>query len=587
MNPGRVQLTPEVVQAVKSTVDIVDVAGDFTQLKRRGRKYEGLCPFHKEKTPSFHVDPDLGLYHCFGCGVGGDAIKMHMELTGDDFPAAIESLAQRYGIQLSYGPAREQQGPDIGSALEAAQSFFRRHLQSSDFARGYLAKRRIPADLIRDYGLGYAPDDWQALHTALRNQLSEEALAAAGLIAWSEKTERFYDRFRHRLMFPIHSVTGKLVGFGGRALGDDRAKYINSAETAAFHKGSLLYGLSQAKRAVRDQGRAVLVEGYFDVIAMVASGVPTAVAAMGTALTPEQAKLIARFADEVVLGYDGDEAGANAATKALPILMGAGLGIKKAAFPSGHDPDSIRLEDGPEAVKQLVEEAQDALWDQIKQLIPDRAELNPRAQQKAATQIRELLQPIRQNLIRAGYARRAAQRLGVPETVFLRRDGVELFSQGMQRRHETRSEEEKAISLLLSPEVPTPPLEELPPPSAFLNLEMRNIFTVFCALYSEGRVPSAREVIQAQEINSEGLDSVARFLLEESIPEESADLLPTLGRLRARWIKQRQAEIQRDIQSAQQQGDQARIDELLEEKAQLSRHRHPQMTGQVWPHRRS
>ncbi len=587
MNPGRAQLTPEVVQAVKGSVDIVDVAGDFTSLKRRGRKYEGLCPFHKEKTPSFHVDPDLGLYHCFGCGVGGDAIKMHMELTGDDFPAAIETLAHRYGIALTYGPARQRQGPDIGDALEAAQSFFRRNLQSSDFARGYLAQRRIPEDLIRDYGLGYAPDDWQALHTALRSRLSEETLAAAGLIAWSEKSERFYDRFRHRLMFPIHSTTGKLVGFGGRALGDDRAKYINSAETAAFHKGSLLYGLSQAKRAVRDQGRIVLVEGYFDVIAMVASGVPTAVAAMGTALTQEQANLMARFADEVILGYDGDEAGAKAATKALPILIGVGLGAKKIAFPPGHDPDSIRLAEGPESVKQLVEEADDALWGQIKSLIPGRAELDPRAQQKAANHIRELLQPIRQNLVRAGYARRAAQRLGVPETVFLRSDGVELFAQGMQQRQETRSEEEKAIALLLAPDVAIPPLEELPPPDAFLNSEMRNIFTVFCALYTEGRVPSAREVIQAQEINSEGLDSIARFLLEESIPEESEDLLPTLGRLRARWIKQRQAEIHRDIQSAQQRGDRARIDELLEEKAQLSRHRHPQMTGQIWPHRRS
>ena len=586
MYGNRARLTPEVIQTVKNTVDIVDIASDFTSLKRKGRKYEGLCPFHKEKTPSFHVDPDLGLYHCFGCGAGGDAIKMHMELVGDDFPAAIETLANRYGIAVTYGPAQEQAGPDLGDALEAAQAFFVRQLQNSDFARGYLARRKIPEELIKKFGLGYAPDDWRALLQACRGRVPEKALLDAGLVGYSEKIDGLYDRFRHRLMFPIHSATGKLVGFGGRTLGDDRAKYVNSAETAAFHKGSLLYGLSQGKRAIRDQGRVVLVEGYFDVIAMVACGVETAVAAMGTALTPEQARLLARFADEVVLAYDGDSAGVGAAAKALPILLQAGLGVKKVSFPKGHDPDSLRLEAGPEAVTALVDGAEDAVWLHVESLIPRDAGMDTRAQQQAAEKIRHVLEPLRQGIVRAGYARRAAQRLGVPESVFSRRDGLELLAGATVERQETRSEEEKALSLLLAPDAEVPALDELPPPEVFMNSEMRNIFEVFCALYREGGVPSAREVVQHQGVNSERLDSIARFLLEESIPGESADLLPTLGRLRARWVKQRLAEIQREIRSAAQHGDLARQHELLEEKAQLSRHRHPSMTGRLWSHRR-
>lgn len=587
MGPGRARLTPEVVQAVKNAVDVIDVASDHTKLVRKGRKYEGLCPFHKEKTPSFNVDPDLGLYHCFGCGAGGDAIKLHMEMTGDDFPAAIEVLARRYGIPLRYDAEQPNRGPDISGALDAAQTFFRRRLQSSDFALNYLRKRQIPEELITKFGLGYAPDSWQALLDDLRGRIPEEALLAAGLVGRSERTDGLYDRFRQRLMFPIHSATGRLVGFGGRTLGDDRAKYVNSAETAAFHKGSLLYGLSQAKREVRDRGRAVLVEGYLDVIAMHACGVGTAVAAMGTALTPDQGRLVGRFADEVVLAYDGDDAGSGAASKALPILLGCGLGVKKVTFPKGHDPDSLRLESGPEEVKRLVDSAGDAVLERFDELAPPSVRRDPRRQQKAAEQIRAILEPIKETLVRAGYARRAAQRLGVPEGVLLRGDGIQLFAQGTaSQRRETRGEEEKALALLLAPDAEIPPLEDLPRPEVFLNPEMRNIFVAFCDLYREGQAPSARDVLEAQAVEGRGLDSMAQFLLEESIPGESKDLLPTLGRLQARWIKQRQSEIHREIRLAEQQGDQAHLNELLEEKAQLSRHRHPQMTGQLWSHRR-
>lgn len=591
---ANVKLTPEIVRQIRDAVDVVDVASDLTTLKRQGRKYLGLCPFHKEKSPSFNVDPDLGLYHCFGCGAGGDGIKLHMEHTGDDFPAAMEALARRYGIALPVGGGSwgHSQARDLGNVLEAAQAFFRGQLERSDFARGYLAKRKITPELQRQYGLGYAPDSWHALLEHLRREYPEKDMVDAGLVGRSDHTGKLYDRFRQRLMFPIHSASGRLVGFGGRTLGDDRAKYINTAETEAFRKGELLYGLQQAKRAIRDGGKAYLVEGYFDVLGMVASGTSAAVAGMGTALTPEQGRLLARFADEVVLAYDGDAAGAKAASRALPILLGVGLGVRRAPFPAGHDPDSLRLESGPEAVQELLAAAEDGVWMEIERLCPPPGETDPRLKQRAAKEIRELLRPIQQPIVRNGYARRAAQRLGVPEGVLLRHDGAQLFAGAVvDQRRETRSEEQKAIALLLSEEARVPPIEDLPPTDAFLEAECRNIYAAFYDIYQQGgQIPDTQRVLDAllgngverDGENGQTVDAMARFLVQQPIPEETSDLLPTLGRLHARWLKRRQTEIQSEIGIAEQQGDQARLHTLLEEKAHLSRHRHPLMTGRLW-----
>ena len=429
---ANVDLTPQLVQAVRDAVQIVDVASTHTRLAKKGRRYEGLCPLHKEKTPSFSVDPDRGLFYCFGCGTGGDAIKLHMQLTGDDFPAAIEALALRYGIPI---PARgSRRGPrgsgrggdedaDVEGALAAAADFFRDQLARSPAARAYLEGRRIPAELSERFALGYAPDGWTALLDALRGKVPLADLVAAGLVGRSEKSGDPYDRFRHRLMFPIHNAAGRLVGFGGRTLGDDKAKYVNTAETDRFHKGSLLYGLFQARREVREGGRAVLVEGYFDVLATVAAGLPAAVASMGTALTADQARLLARYAEEVVVGYDGDRAGEEAHRRALPILLGQGLAVFRARFGAGHDPDSLRLAEGEAAVARAVDRAPDAVIAEIERLTPGGVTGDPRRVAGAARELADLLKTIPDPVLRFGYARRAAQRLDLPVEILSKQIG--------------------------------------------------------------------------------------------------------------------------------------------------------------------
>ncbi|MDA8017257.1 MAG: DNA primase [Thermoanaerobaculia bacterium] len=581
------QITPDVVQSVRDAVDIVDIASLLTTLRPKGKRHEGLCPFHKEKTPSFSVDPEQGLYYCFGCGAGGDAIKLWMEHSGDEFPEAIEALARRYGIPL---PEKRGTGThaetrrDLTKVLEVAQNWFQRQLERSDFARGYLDERRIPADLRRRFGLGFAPDGWHNLLDDLRRRVSEKDLLDAGLVGRSEKTGNLYDRFRLRLMFPIHAASGRLVGFGGRTLGDDRAKYVNTAETEAFHKGRLLYGLNLAKRAIRDTGRAVLAEGYFDVIGLAAAGIDEAVAGMGTSLTEEQAKLLARYSDRVVLAYDGDDAGGEAARRALPILLRTRLSVKQAPFPAGHDPDSLRLERGAEVVRKLVEDAYDAVWAEVERLTPRESRHNPTTQAAAAREATGFLAGIPDAIVRDGYSRRAAQRLDVPEQVLLRRRGAEDFGRTAHRRVDVRTEEEKALQLLLSDGVRLPEPKDLPPSDVFFDEDCRNIFVAFCDLYrSGGCVPSGRDVVTELSRSGRNLDAAARVLLESSAAEGGrVALVETLGRLQKRWLQRRQKELPREIRDAESQGDTARLEQLLEEKKTLSRHLHPQMTGRLY-----
>ncbi len=623
---GNVSLTPQLIQAVRDAVDIVAIASEHTRLRKAGRRYQGLCPLHKEKTPSFSVDPVQGLFYCFGCGAGGDAIKLHMLATGDDFPAAIESLAQRHAIPLPTRAVRAGAPPerDLEGALGAAQRFFAEQLRRSPLARNYLAGRRVSPELGEHFGLGYAPDSRRAMIDALAPRVPLGDLEAAGLAGRGERDGQPYDRFRNRLMFPIHNASGRLVGFGGRTLGDDRAKYINTAETDRFHKGHLLYGLFQARQEIRESRRAVLVEGYFDVVATVASGRAGAVAGMGTALTQEQARLLARYAEEVVVAYDGDRAGETAFERALPILLAEGLGVRRAVFGEGHDPDSLRLAAGEAAVAAAVDDAEDGVVRLLRRAIPGPM-ASSRLKASQAGAIAALLDPIRDPLMRYDYARRAAELLGVPDKEFLSRLKELKGWQGVAPQGGTggrergrpaageaaapaagaaggprlvRSLEEQVLANLLQagPAGGLPPAEELPPPEVFFDTDLRNIYRTFRTLYSERRAepaadrrarpateggaeppaesaagpPAVRAVLAALDSQELVVDRMAHLLLEEPFDPGKSGLVESLDKLVRRWRQQRLRELQSEIAEAQRRGDQARLTSLVTEKTNLS-----------------
>jgi|CXWL01.1.fsa_nt_gi DNA primase len=593
MSLGNVQLSPQLVQAVRDAADIVQVAGEHTRLKKAGRRYMGLCPLHKEKSPSFSVDPTQGLFYCFGCGAGGDAIKLHMLLTGEDFPGAIESLALRHGIPLPSvaAPRRgssEATEPDLERVLEAAATFFRAELAKSASARDYLATRRIPPALGERFGLGYAPDGWRGLLDALHPRLPIGELEAAGLLTRGDG-DRPYDRFRHRLMFPIKNAAGRLVGFGGRTLGDDRAKYINTNETERFQKGHLLYGLDLAKKAIRESGRVILVEGYFDVIGTVACGLEETVASMGTALTPEQVRLLGRYTDEVVVAYDGDDAGENAFRRALPLLLAAGAAVRRPVFPDRHDPDSLRLAAGPEKVVAALQAAKDGVRLELERLAPLDIKREPRLRARAADAAVELIRPIKDTSLRWNYGRMAADRLEMPAKLMWDRLGVDqrafagqakaartaapgpMTADGPLRLHPNR--EAATIQLLFEDEAVA--LAELPSGLDLFEDELpRNIYRAVCAyMAGGGRLPATfRDVSVHLAQDQPAIDLLSRLLLERPDgPGNPGELRACLDTLVASGIDRRQRAIAREIEQAEAAGDRVRASELYYEKQALRR----------------
>ena len=357
-------LGPDVIAQVRDAVDVVEVIGDHVRLKRRGRTWEGLCPFHEEKTPSFSVDPDKGLYYCFGCHRGGDVLSFVMQTENLSFPEAVESLARRFGVSLpakSPGARRRHQERErYLSLLEEAQSWLVRRLASprGAAARNELERRGFPAETWREYGFGWAPDAWRGMLDELSRRHPEGALVAAGLAVAGDGGRPPYDRFRNRITFPIRSGDGRLIAFGGRILGDGEPKYLNSPESELFHKRSTLFCLDRARRAIADRAEVLVVEGYFDCLSLHRAGIEHAVATLGTALTPEHARLLRRrLGDDglAVLCYDADDAGRRAAVTGARVLLEAGVEVEILALPQGNDPDDVVRAGGAEAFLQMLE----------------------------------------------------------------------------------------------------------------------------------------------------------------------------------------------------------------------------------------
>jgi DNA primase len=333
--------------------DIVEIVGARVPLKKQGREYSARCPFHDERSPSFTVSPTKQFYHCFGCGAHGTAISFLMNYDRLEFLDAVDELAKRAGLEVPRDTRQRNENGDtrdIFSALEAASTFFRRQLAQSDKARGYVEKRGIATEIVERYGIGYAPDGFSSLRDALGTDPRRmQLLERGGLFSKNDKGH-VYDKFRDRLMFPIHDRRGRVIAFGGRVIDpEDSPKYLNSPETALFHKGRELYGLWQAKQANARLERLIVVEGYMDVVALAQYGVSQAVATLGTATTPEHAELLFRNAPDVYFCFDGDRAGRSAAWKALESVLPRMKDGRQALFlflPEGEDPDSLVRKEG-------------------------------------------------------------------------------------------------------------------------------------------------------------------------------------------------------------------------------------------------
>ena len=355
-------------EQIRDASDIVDVIGSYFPLKRSGGDFSALCPFHKEKTPSFHVNPSRQSFHCFGCNTGGDVFKFVMLYENLNFPEAMKRLADRAGIVLEFSVSPEQQkSRQTKDVLRNIHEQVAKRWQNAlateaagQVARDYLAKRGISQEAVEVFRIGYAPDAWDdTVNWAKAQKFDLAEVAEGGLIVHKEGTDRYYDRFRGRLIFPI-CEQGRVIGFSGRILADDAkaAKYVNSPETPLFTKGKVIFGLDKAKRPMLDAKTAIVCEGQLDMIACFVSGVKNVVAPQGTAFTSDQARILKRYAEEVVLCFDSDAAGQKAAIRSLDHLLPAGFSIRVATVPSPHDPDSFIKENGPEAFQALIDQAE-------------------------------------------------------------------------------------------------------------------------------------------------------------------------------------------------------------------------------------
>ncbi len=415
-------ITAESLERLKQTADIVEVISAHTDLRRQGARMVGLCPFHEERTPSFSVDPQEKLYHCFGCGVGGDVIKFVEEKEGLGFSDAVEMLADRYGVELE----REREDPQaearrahkrrLEQLLERTAAFYAAVLWESEeasSAREYLAGRGLGEVVLRAFGVGYAPSAWdKILVRGQRAGFSVEELRGVGLVQRGRQGGE-YDRFRSRIMFPIRDRRGRTLGFGGRAMRSDQgAKYVNTAETDFFHKSRLLYGVDIAKAAIAKAGRAVVVEGYTDVLALSQAGIEETVGVMGTAITEEQVATLSGMVDEVVLALDADSAGQEAMLRAQRVAAGRRMRLRVAAMPAGVDPAEMMTEPGgAERFRELVERAVDLTDFQVSLVLAGTDASSPAARDRALEEVAPVLAGLGESASRDELVRRVAERL--------------------------------------------------------------------------------------------------------------------------------------------------------------------------------
>ncbi len=573
-------LNREVIARVREAADMVDVAGEYVRLRKRGRTWEGLCPFHEEKTPSFSVDAEKGLYYCFGCHQGGDIFKFLMQLENLNFPEAVERLARRYGVTLPPRSPEARQRRDAGDrqrvVLEEAQRFFAECLDQPMGlqAQAELERRGFARESWKTFGFGFAPDEWRGLLDHLTRRHPEGALVEAGLAVRPESGTSPYDRFRNRLTFPVRSGDGALIAFGGRVLGDGEPKYLNSPETQIFRKRSTLFCLDLARRPIADQASVLVVEGYFDCLSLHRVGIENTVATLGTALTTDHARLLKRRLGPegmTLLCYDADNAGRRAAASGAQVLLEAGVDVAVVVLPMGKDPDDVIREQGVEAFREAVDNPTPLLDFLLGDLPPE-----PARRRRAGLQLAPLVcaasdPAVRQNLIEE-----------LARQLYLRPRDVE--------EHGSRGRRPSGV-----PSSPAPKRQALPSGERELlrmviecsrEWRRRILAVVDLDFIEDPRVKAILEAAGEADESAEGaadfvgdlvrrtdqpdLGSLVAELSTAPMPEVTDESIRRqLTLLLEYQAKERARRLAPLIADAEARGDLAELDRLLEEKARL------------------
>jgi DNA primase len=568
-------LNDNVIAQVRQAADIVDFVGQVTPLKLAGKSYKGLCPFHREKTPSFTVDRGKGLFYCFGCGTGGDVFKFLSLTERFNFPEAVEYVAARVGIELpkKKRTAKESDKEDLLEVLDEASEAYHQALGWGDnVAKRYLDERGVAQDIITKYGFGYAPDSWDYILTRLSRKHGEKKLESVGLAMPRKTGNGFYDRFRNRLMIPIHNESGTIVGFGGRSLDGSDPKYLNSPESDVFNKSRLLYNLHRSKDAMRRKDRAILVEGYFDAIAIDHTGVPGVVASMGTSLTSGQASLLRRYTTNVVIAYDGDNAGRNATLRAAPVLLAAGLNVAALDLQGEKDPDTVVQKFGVDRFLEILGNATDIFEFGLGEWAGDVAKLSGREKSERVEQFIPLLQAVSDPVVRNDAAQRIADAFRLEfQTVWDRVGRKASTTSDRERQPMGRpgSAEKTILIAAIQGKLAAADLARLR--EDYFEEPGKTLFSIMKDALMSGAPIDFQQV--ATQLRGEAeLNLLSELSLSEDIDDQTLQRIDeNLRPMERAYLERRNLEIQRDIAEAQRQGDANRADELVAEKMRISR----------------
>ena len=573
------------IEQVKSATDIVKIVGDYLKLRKAGANFVGLCPFHQERTPSFAVHPVRQIFHCFGCGVGGDVFKFVMLIENLSFPEALRRVAEKVGVRL-----REQEFDEAADAAardratlyrihEAAAKFYAAQLGATvegRAARAYLADRGLSDEVVGRFRLGYAPSDGQGLTRCLQESGCDiPALEKSGLVLHDAEGRRHFDRFRRRIIFPIANESGKVIAFGGRALGEDQPKYLNSPETPIYTKSRVLYHLDRAGAAIRRLDYAILVEGYMDCIAVASAGIENVVASCGTSLTESQIRLLSRYSRRVVVNYDPDSAGVAATERSLNLLLEEGFEAKVLALPGGLDPDSFIRRQGDGAYRELLASAPTYL-DYLTDRAASQHDLSrPEGKVGAANAVMAYLVRVPNAMLRAELAVRLAERLRVDERLLrdeLRRAAAESRPQITTQAEAagtkaTLAERQLLRAVLESPELADEFLPALVEEGVCEGLVIEPLVSQILQVRRQGETPDMAR-LEAW-VDAEGQKLAYASLFDSGDAPDREQIIRCIQALRRRKTERERERIQRAIEAAEREKDAEKVVRLLHEKSKL------------------
>lgn len=585
------------LEEIRAANDIVEVIRSYLPLRKQGAGFVTLCPFHREKTPSFHVNPTRQIYHCFGCHQGGDVFRFVQEYERLSFVEAVRRLAERARIPLEFEQGDRAGGQrDLRDQLRDLHERLTRHWHrilteapEGQPARDYLQRRGVPSEAVKRFRLGYTPPGWQTtLEWARRERIDPRLLEQGGLVVKREEGQGSYDRFRGRLMFPIADVQGRVIGFSGRVIeGEEKSpKYINSPETPLFQKGRVIYGLDRARRALLETGEAVICEGQLDVIACHLAGIETAVAPQGTALTADQCRILKRFVDSVVLCFDSDLAGQKAIIRAVEDLLASGLGIRVAVLPAPHDPDSFIRTEGVEAFRERIERARDFFEFLLDHLCTTHDPESDRGRVAIVEGMAEQVVKSPSPVVREGAMRRVAARLGLsPGTVrevFRKRSHFKPSVEsgggepGASEEPPPSGKEFWLVRLLLSHPELAPWAADNLRPEWIRHRRVREVVKVWLQLLDEGEgdeLPSVPALLDRLPEEKTRQLVTAAAIQDRDIPQATTQLVDVVARIEEQHLDER-LRLNKQKLATTEVSDTELVRTLTEENSRLLRRKH-------------